>query len=133
MMVDMENKSERMKINFIDVPCDLGESGKVAASVVLDVVAKRLGRMPIGDGYNSFHSPGGWAARHGGTWMSRVSLADDSLVVVHDGGDLAPFFDPDYEDWAAHDEMMKAFVDMGLKVEQVAGWCSVVTPLCESE
>jgi len=67
-----------------------------------------------------FYTPEEWKER-------REQYGTDSLLVVcHDGGDHAPFFNLDYEAYARWEEMIAALRPLGVYSEQCTSWYSAI-------
>lgn len=74
-------------------------------------------------GCRVFYTPAAWAVRgeeHGTNSM---------LIVVHDGGAHAPFFNYDYEQYGAIEEMRRALQEIGCYTECCTSWYSAVYPV----
>ena len=67
-----------------------------------------------------FHDPSTWDDDYG---------TRSSLVVVHDGGDLARYFNWDYCDYDAVERMRLALEKIGYYPEQCATWYSAIYPI----
>lgn len=87
-------------------------------------LADYIGHAPSGGGCKAFFSPEDWAAR--GERYGHLS----ELVLVHDGGDLAPFCNPDYGHLKASDAFSEFLSDrFGVFVEPCTGFYSAVYPI----
>lgn len=64
-------------------------------------------------------------------WAARgEEYGNDALfVLVHDGGVLAPYCNPDYEDYAAYEALKQALAKLRLWAEQCTCWYTAVYPL----
>lgn len=71
-------------------------------------------------GCQVFHTPEEWAAR--GEEYGHGSV----LVVVHDGGDHAPYFNWAYGAAQAREELNKAMDEIGFYANQCTGWYSAI-------
>lgn len=89
-----------------------------AAETILDVMRKH--GEPHSGGCKCFYSPEEWAARGEDYGQNAV------LIVVHDGGDQAKFFNWDYECYELIDEICKALAPLRLLVEQHTCWYSAI-------
>lgn len=86
------------------------------ATAVLSV----LPANPSGGGCRAFYTPQEWAAR--GEEFGRESV----LILLHDGGDLAPFCNPAYNRYQDLDKLGRALRKIGYYVEQCTCWYSAV-------
>jgi hypothetical protein len=89
--------------------------------LIAKAVLRVLPRDATGGGCQAFYSPDEWAKRSGEEY-GRDSL----LVLVHDGGDLAPHCNLDYCNYKAHEKLYKSLRKLGLFVEQCTGWYSAI-------
>lgn len=64
-------------------------------------------------------------------WEKRGEVygTDSTLVIVHDGGNHAGFFNWDYCEYYLIDEMADALKAIGFFSEQCTGWYSAIYPL----
>lgn len=76
-----------------------------------------------GGGCRAFYAPEEWKDR--GEEFGTMS----DLVIVHDGGDLAPWFNLDYGRYGLNDRMQDALARKGLYVEQCTSWYSAIYPV----
>lgn len=96
-----------------------GESKRIADAIVKFLKKDRL-EDPDGGGCKAFYSPQEWKER-------KESYGTDSkLVLVHDGGDLAPYCNLDYECYPRVEKLAKRLKEMGYYVEQCTCWYSAV-------
>ncbi len=51
------------------------------------------------------------------------------LIVIHDGGEHAPAFNWDYEDYNLVEELRRSLEKVGVYVEQCTSWYSAVYPI----
>ena len=68
----------------------------------------------------SFYTPAEWKARG-----ERYGLQSE-LIVVHDGGDLASFFNPDYGSWKLQSAMNEALEKAGYYAEPCTTWYTAI-------
>ena len=115
------NREHDSKIKGDDfkIPANLSELGNVAVRTILDCAVQQFGDIG-GGGCRAFYSPKEWAAR-GETYGH-----NSELVVVHDGGDLAPFFNYDYERYELTEEMHNALKKRGLYAEPCTCWYTAI-------
>ena len=107
-----------MNKDFI-IPDDLCDTGKLLAKKILEV-ADDPNDCISGGGCRAFYSPKEWEAR--GELYGKNSL----LIVVHDGGDLAPYFNYDYECQNAVEKMDEALSQLGAHAEQCTSWYTAI-------
>ena len=74
------------------------------------------GEIPDSD----FKTPQEWAERGEDYGLKSV------LVVLHDGGNQAPYLNLDYCAYKCHEKMAEALRDIGYYVEQCTCWYSAV-------
>lgn len=92
-----------------------GDSLKVA-KIIKDVI----GGDASGGGCRAF-----WTAKE---WASRGEEygTDSVLVLVHDGGDLAPFCNWNYQQYSLTEQLAEALAKAGYYYEQCTCWYSAV-------
>jgi hypothetical protein len=96
-----------------------GEAAEVA-KIVLKVVHSHVGKDASGGGCRAFYTPGEWKER-------REKYGTDSvLVLVHDGGDLAPFCNYDYCQYGKIESLNEALAERGYWFECCTSWYSAV-------
>ena len=109
-----------MSRNDLAIPADLSAEGKAAAQKILEAAEQVLGTKVFTGGCRAFYSPEEWRRRkeeHGGNSV---------LVVVHDGGDLAQFFDYALGGYRAIERMQDALKTLGLFAESCTPWYSAI-------
>jgi hypothetical protein len=99
-------------------PSHLSPEGEKAYRAFLAFL-KAKGRTHTGGG-RTFYSPEEWAER--GEEYGTKSV----LVIVHDGGDVAPVCNLDYEQYKLNDQMVEAMAEAGFFVEGCTCWYSAV-------
>lgn len=104
-----------MSKDDLKVPEGLSDLGKKAAEAVLATTGAESG-----GGCRAFYTPEEWAAR--GEKYGTGSV----LVVVHDGGDLAPSFNMDHCAYESMERVRKALEPLGLYAEQCTSWYSAI-------
>ena len=107
-----------MKNHDLDVPMGLSKHGNKAAQVILDVL--RRNNATYTGGCKAFYTPEEWKTRG-----EKYGLKSE-LVVVHDGGDLAPHFNFDYEEYNHCEDMNFALEDNGLYHEPCTSWYTAI-------
>lgn len=107
-----------MSKDFI-IPEDLSDFGKQIAKRIIDVADNSIDPI-CGGGYRAFYSPESWRKR--GEEYGKGA----ELIVVHDGGDLAPYFNHDYDCYPAVEEMDKALSRLGAYAEQCTSWYTAI-------
>ena len=98
----------------------LTSKGREAAVAILDFLIEK-GSTEHGGG-GRFYTPSEWRDR--GEAYGTASL----LIVVHDGGDHAPAFNYDYEDYVLMEEMRERLATIGVYSEQCTSWYSAIYP-----
>lgn len=112
-----------MDDNDFEIPEDLSPTGKIVAEKILAAAKKAVEGDIDGGGCQAFYSPEEWKLR--GESYGQNAL----LIIVHDGGDLAPFFNYDYEAYALIDRMDNALSELDCYAEQCTSWYSAVYAL----
>jgi hypothetical protein len=100
------------------VPDGLTPAGQRARDVVVAFL-RAQGRADTG-GCRPFYSPNEWKER--GEEYGTLS----ELVIVHDGGDLAPYFNLDYYCYDKYEAMQAALSEHGFYFDQCTSWYSAV-------
>lgn len=100
------------------IPTGLTRKGRAVATAILAKMIE-LDRAYTG-GCKLFESPKVWAER-GEEW-GRNSL----LIVIHDGGDAAPFFNHDYMAYDSMEMMRKHLEPLGVYAEQCTSWYTAI-------
>ena len=103
------------------IPTGLSKNGRKAAEEIVAFL-KDEDRTDHGEG-GRFYTPKKWRER--GESYGLGSL----LIVVHDGGDHAPAFAWDYEEYDLMDRLRKRLAPLGVYVEQCTSWYSAVYPI----
>lgn len=106
-------------------PAELTEEGNSAYQAVFSLLKER-DSLDTG-GCTTFYSPQEWEAR--GESYGRGSV----LIVVHDGGSVAPFFNFDYGNYDKIDEMQDALSAVGLWAEACTNWYTAIYPVRKVE
>lgn len=104
----------------LKIPEGLKGLGRAAADVILNTARAACGGEISTGGCRAFYSPAQWKDRD--EEYGTKSL----LVVVHDGGDLARFFNHDYMDYKAIEQMDKALRAMGVYAESCTCWYTAI-------
>lgn len=102
-----------------NIPAGLSKDGYEAAKVVRKV----LGEQASGGGCRAFYTPEEWRQRG-----EKYGLGAE-LIVVHDGGDAAPYFNLDYMMYELHDKMQNELEKVGLYAEACTSWYTAVYPV----
>lgn len=92
-----------------------GEALRIAS-----VVKLVMGEGVSGGGCKAFYSPQEWIEK-GEEYGAR-----STLILVHDGGDLAPYCNYDYECYGLIEKMNKALGEFGYYIENCTSWYSAV-------
>lgn len=102
----------------------LSGKAKEIADGIVQWMTDRYQEAPDGGGCKAFYSPEEWEDR-GESYGLR-----SQLVLVHDGGDLAPLCNPDYECWKDLDAFSNFLQEkFGVYVEPCTGWYAAVYPV----
>lgn len=91
---------------------------KKLEQLIIDTAKLSLG--DVDTKYRNFYSPAEWRARG-----ERYGLQSE-LIVVHDGGDLASFFNPDYMCWNLQTTMNEALEKAGYYAEPCTSWYTAI-------
>ena len=102
----------------LDIPEGLSPKGRAAADAILAKM-RADGRANAG-GCKVFYSPAEWAARGEDYGLESV------LIVCHDGGEHAAYFNMDYLEYNLMEQMVQALNAAGVWVEQCTSWYSAV-------
>jgi hypothetical protein len=78
----------------------------------ITTIVERVRKNPLEPGYKVFYSPEEWAER------GELYGKNSELIVMHDGGDHAAFFNLDYMKYDLHDMMQKELEKLGYYAEQ---------------
>jgi hypothetical protein len=98
------------------MPVGLSAKGKKAYKAIMQVLIDN-DALDTG-GCKTFYSPAEWKAR------GEEFCLGAELIVVYDGGGVAPFFNYDYECYSVVDLMVKALDEVGLYSESATCWYS---------
>lgn len=99
-----------------------GKTKKVAELIKLHA-ADFYNRPPDGGGCRTFWTPKEWKDR--GEQYGTEAV----LIVVHDGGDMAPFFNYDYQCYSAIDALNEKLRGVGYYAEQCTSWYTAIYEL----
>jgi hypothetical protein len=91
------------------------------AQKILEVAQRSLGDAPRSEG-KTFYSPDEWEER--GEDYGRSAL----LVIVHDGGDFAPFFNGNYGLPHYGKDMVEGLQALGVHYEGCTCWYTAIYP-----
>ena len=100
----------------LEIPKTLKGLARQAAKKVLEV----MGPKADTGGCKMFYTPKEWKER--GEKYGTNAL----VVIVHDGGDQAPYFSWDYECYKMMERMTEALAKIGCFAEQCTGWYSAI-------
>ena len=95
-----------------------GEAKKIAS-----VIKRIAGRNASGGGCKAFYTPKQWEDK------GEIYGTKSALIVVHDGGDLAPYFNDAYEQYHLIDKMVKALEEIGYYYSGCTCWYSAIYKL----
>lgn len=99
-----------------DIPKGLSDQARKAA----EAIVATAGEGASGGGCRAFWTPAEWAARGEKYGLGAI------LIVVHDGGDLAPFFCAGYLAYEAMNTMEQELEKIGCRAEQCTGWYTAI-------
>lgn len=91
----------------------LNKEERTIANAVIAVCSGGAGA----DLEGAFRSPSEWDDDYG---------QDSKLILIHDGGALAPYCSLDYEDYDLVEELTVALANIGYYAEQCTSWYSAV-------
>ena len=102
-----------------ELPTTMTDRQREAVDIVMRV-AQELEPRTLDNGCRDFYTPAEWRAR------GEAYGHDGVLIVVHDGGNLAPLFNHDYgcSSWVR--AMRKSLEAVGFYVEACTPWYSAV-------
>ena len=110
----------------LKIPESLKGLGRDAAEKVVAFIRARHKNVfgddkePTGGGCKTFYTPEEWKER--GEQYGLNAL----VVVVHDGGDVAPYFNWDYECYHLIEALGEELAKIGCFAEQCTGWYSAI-------
>jgi hypothetical protein len=87
---------------------------------ICDTIIDVVGEDACAAGCRAFYTPEEWMARG-----ERYGL-NSILIVVHDGGDLAPYFNYDYGRYELTEKMRKALKKIGYWSEACTSWYTAI-------
>lgn len=101
------------------------EDGCAEAKLAIDKIVALVKRDHCSEdissgGQRSFYSPEEWLAR--GEKYGHGSV----MIVCHDGGDLAKYFNLDYCCYDAYDRMHEELAEIGMYPEQCTSWYTAI-------
>jgi hypothetical protein len=105
------------------IPEGLSELGRKAAEAIVAHATKVLGHHPDTGGCTTFYTPQHWTER------GEEYGCGDELIIVYDGGDMAPFFNLDYMAYDLYEGMREAVekaCDNKAYIEACTGWYSAL-------
>ena len=113
-------------VEGLKMPEGLCHCGKAAAQVIVNLL-KEEGSTYTG-GCKTFYSPREWEDR------GESYGAGSVLIVVHDGGEVGPYFslDKSYPSYESHTRMSKALKEAGFYSEEGTSWYASIWPREES-
>jgi hypothetical protein len=118
-MAILKPKSKDLNMNKdLNMPEGLSKDGEVAYRIIMSFLNAK--QMTYTGGCRAFYSPTEWETRGEQYGLKSV------LIVVHDGGDLAPVFNLAYERGALHDELNKKLEESGLWCESCTSWYTAI-------
>lgn len=106
------------KRDDLKMPEGLDADGTAAYEAIMQFLRER--ELTYTGGCRAFYSPDEWKERGERYGLQSV------LVICHDGGDLAPALNLDYEMYDLHDALQAHLGRAGFYVEGCTGWYSAV-------
>ena len=100
-------------------PAELSQDGLKAWRVIMEVLVSEKAIDP-GQNRQVFHSPSDWTARN------EACAPESELIVAHDGGGHAPYFNLDYGAFMSRSTMDRALDEAGFYIETQTPMCSAV-------
>lgn len=108
-----------MKHDF-DIPQGLSPEIQQVAETIAETIRKDCGPNASGGGCQLFYTPSEWKDR------GEEYGTNSKLVIVHDGGDQAPFFNWAYCEYTRMEKMVEALKPLGFYPEQCTCWYSAI-------
>ena len=116
-----------MKIKFNkDMSVEhLSENQKKIAMAILEGATKIMGSdyELSGGGCKTFYTPDEWIDR------DEQYGTESALIIVHDGGDLAPCFNHAYTSWDHMESVCETLDEIGYFAEQCTSWYTAIYPI----
>ena len=106
------------EMSDLSIPDELSATGVKAAKAILELLAAEDATCT--GGCRAFYSTEEWKARNETCGLNSL------LIVAHDGGELAKYFNLDYENYDAVERMRLKLEAVGLYPEQGTSWYSAV-------
>ncbi len=106
----------------LQIPDGIEPRARRAAELLIETVREEFGHEPS-VGCQTFYSATDWRAR--GEEFGTKSL----LVVVHDGGDMAPFLNYDYQSYKLIEKLDRKLRTIGVYAENCTCWYSAIYPI----
>lgn len=117
-MNDVNDLNEHFEGN--DVVHLSGEARLLAEYTLKEMTKLNGGAQPDTGGCRTFYSPAEWKARGESYGLESV------LIVCHDGGDVASFFNYDYECYQRLENMREALEKVGYWAEPCTSWYTAI-------
>ena len=103
-----------------DIPKGLSRQGRKAAMAILKIAADpETGKVYTG-GCTPFSTPKAWKE------LGNEYGLNSELIVIHDGGDLHYYFNPDYEAYSMMEVMNEALAKLGLYAQPCTCWYTAI-------
>jgi len=115
----------KFKVNENMTTKHLNAKQKKIAQTILEGAATIMGSdyEISGGGCKAFHTPQEWQARE-----EEYGLQSE-LIIVHDGGDLAPCFNYDYMSYEHREAVNVKLESAGYYAEQCTSWYTAIYPI----
>ena len=104
----------------MDPKFDLPEGATEEQARIHATIVKVIGPKARSGGCRGFYTPQQWRQR------GEEFGLDSALIVVHDGGDLAPYFNYAYERERLREKMNKALKAIGYYADPCTGWYTAI-------
>lgn len=97
-----------------------GEARLVAEHVLKAMTLLNDGAQPYTGGCRTFYSPAEWRQR------GEEYGLKSALIICHDGGDVATFFNPNYGCYKRMEALQEALSHAGYWAEQCTNWYTAI-------
>lgn len=105
-----------------NIPTELSADVKEAAQTIINTIQDTFGKDASGGGCRLFYTVDEWKDR-GEEYGTTAAL-----ILVHDGGDAAPFLNLNYMVYDLHEKLRASVSKQGFYIEQCTSWYSAMYP-----